>query len=33
MSARALLLWAMNDREEAAAFKPSLFDQTRAQSV
>ncbi|MDQ6626962.1 MAG: bifunctional diguanylate cyclase/phosphodiesterase [Pseudomonadota bacterium] len=30
MSGRALLLWAMNDRSEsAAAFKPSLFDETR----
>jgi len=29
MSARALLLWAMNDRTETAVFKPSLFDETR----
>ena len=30
MSGRALLLWAINDREESsAAFKPSLFDETR----
>ncbi|MEP7301268.1 MAG: bifunctional diguanylate cyclase/phosphodiesterase [Caldimonas sp.] len=29
MSARALLLWAINDREETAVFKPSLFDETR----
>ena len=29
MSARALLLWAMNDRDDAAVFKPSLFDETR----
>jgi diguanylate cyclase (GGDEF)-like protein len=29
MSARALLLWAMNDRQESAVFKPSLFDETR----
>ena len=29
MSARALLLWAMNDRTESAVFKPSLFDETR----
>jgi diguanylate cyclase (GGDEF)-like protein len=30
MSGRALLLWAINDRSESAAFKPSLFDETRA---
>ncbi len=29
MSARALLLWAINDRTESAVFKPSLFDETR----
>ena len=29
MSARALLLWAINDRQETAVFKPSLFDETR----
>ena len=29
MSGRALLLWAMNDRDESAVFKPSLFDETR----
>ena len=29
MSGRALLLWAMNDRTESAAFKPSLFEETR----
>ena len=29
MSARALLLWAMNDRDDTAVFKPSLFDETR----
>ena len=29
MSARALLLWAINDRQESAVFKPSLFDETR----
>ncbi|HEX2541875.1 MAG TPA: EAL domain-containing protein [Caldimonas sp.] len=29
MSARALLLWAINDRDDAAVFKPSLFDETR----
>ena len=29
MSARALLLWAINDRTEAAVFRPSLFDETR----
>ncbi|MEO6363553.1 MAG: EAL domain-containing protein [Caldimonas sp.] len=29
MSARALLLWAINDRDESAVFKPSLFDETR----
>ena len=33
MSARALLLWAMNDREEAVAFKPSLFAETHARSA
>ena len=30
MSARALLLWAINDRQETAVFKPSLFDETQA---
>jgi diguanylate cyclase (GGDEF)-like protein len=29
MSARALLLWASDDREREAAFKPSLFGETR----
>ena len=29
MSARALLLWAINDRQETAVFKPSLFEETR----
>ena len=29
MSGRALLLWAINDRQETAVFKPSLFDETR----
>ncbi len=29
MSARALLLWAINDRQESAVFRPSLFDETR----
>ncbi len=30
MSARALMLWAVNDRSEGASvFKPSLFDETR----
>ena len=29
MSGRALLIWAMNDREDSAVFKPSLFDETR----
>jgi len=29
MSARALLLWASDDRERVTAFKPSLFGQTR----
>ena len=30
MSARALMLWAVNDRSEGATvFKPSLFDETR----
>ncbi len=29
MSARALLLWAIDDRAESAAFRPSLFDETR----
>jgi diguanylate cyclase (GGDEF)-like protein len=29
MSARALQLWAINDRTEAAVFKPSLFDESR----
>ena len=29
MSARALLLWAINDRSEGRRFKPSLFDETR----
>ena len=29
MTARALLLWAINDRDESAVFKPSLFDETR----
>ncbi len=29
MSGRALLLWAINDRQESAVFKPSLFDETR----
>ena len=29
MSARALLLWAMQDRSESAAFRASLFGETR----
>ena len=29
MSARALLLWASDDREREIAFKPSLFGETR----
>ncbi|MGZ5893139.1 MAG: putative bifunctional diguanylate cyclase/phosphodiesterase [Caldimonas sp.] len=29
MSGRALLLWAINDRQESVVFKPSLFDETR----
>ncbi|HEX7440009.1 MAG TPA: bifunctional diguanylate cyclase/phosphodiesterase, partial [Caldimonas sp.] len=29
MSARALQLWAINDRTESAVFRPSLFDETR----
>ncbi len=29
MSARALLLWAINDRQESAVFRPSLFEETR----
>ena len=29
MSARALQLWAINDKTESAAFRPSLFDETR----
>ncbi len=29
MSARALQLWAINDRDESAVFRPSLFDETR----
>jgi diguanylate cyclase (GGDEF)-like protein len=29
MSGRALLLWAINDRQESAVFRPSLFDETR----
>ncbi|MEO5695556.1 MAG: EAL domain-containing protein [Burkholderiaceae bacterium] len=29
MSARALLLWAMDDRSESAAFRDSLFGETR----
>ena len=28
MSARALLLWAMHDKAEASAFRPSLFSET-----
>jgi diguanylate cyclase len=33
MSARALMLWAVNDRSEGASvFKPSLFDETRQSS-
>ena len=28
MSARALQIWAVNDRSESAVFKPSLFDET-----
>jgi diguanylate cyclase (GGDEF)-like protein len=31
MSARALLLWAINDRDDAAVFKPSLFDETQSE--
>ncbi len=34
MSARALLLWAVNDRSsEGSVFKPSLFDETRQQDA
>jgi hypothetical protein len=34
MSARALMLWAVNDRSsEGSVFKPSLFDETRQQEV
>ncbi len=34
MSARALMLWAVNDRSEGASvFKPSLFDETRQSDV
>jgi len=34
MSARALLLWAVNDRSsEGSVFKPSLFDETRQQEA
>jgi len=34
MSARALLLWAVNDRSsEGSVFKPSLFDETRQQET
>jgi diguanylate cyclase (GGDEF)-like protein len=29
MSARALQLWAINDRREGTVFKPSLFDESR----
>jgi diguanylate cyclase (GGDEF)-like protein len=29
MSARALLLWAIDDRSHASDFRPSLFDETR----
>ena len=29
MSARALLMWAMRDRSESAAFRASLFGETR----
>jgi diguanylate cyclase (GGDEF)-like protein len=29
MSARALQLWAINDKTESAVFRPSLFDETR----
>jgi diguanylate cyclase (GGDEF)-like protein len=32
MSARALQLWAINDRTEAAVFKPSLFGESRQES-
>ena len=32
MSARALLLWAIDDRSETAAFKPSLFEETEQRS-
>ena len=28
MSARALQIWAVNDRSESVVFKPSLFDET-----
>ena len=31
MSARALQLWAINDRTESAVFRPSLFDETQQQ--
>jgi len=34
MSARALMLWAVNDRSEGSSvFKPSLFDETRQQDA
>ena len=34
MSARALMLWAVNDRSsEGSVFKPSLFDETRQQEA
>ena len=29
VAARALLLWAMQDRSESAAFRASLFGETR----
>ncbi|HEX7435532.1 MAG TPA: bifunctional diguanylate cyclase/phosphodiesterase, partial [Caldimonas sp.] len=33
MSARALQLWAINDRTESAVFRPSLFDETRPSEI
>ncbi|HUP07002.1 MAG TPA: bifunctional diguanylate cyclase/phosphodiesterase [Caldimonas sp.] len=33
MSARALQLWAINDRTQSAVFKPSLFDESRQSPV
>ena len=33
MTARALLLWAMDDRSVSAVFRPSLFGETRQASL